>query len=172
MTISLPCLVDQIPGEASFVFIFHLTNFLFVFHSTNFHSFLGQFPPSASLTKYHFQSARFSNPDIFKMGLLCPTYQLLSQFWTTFTLRPNNLSRLSEILSLYVFVNMIKLYSSYCFAYSFLFLCWIFFLFSAGVQIMWQKLDSKKTIIAVGEMVIDPQVGKYFHLNIRHQNIH
>ena len=60
--------------------------------------------PSASLTKYHFQSARFSNPDIFKMGLLCPTYQLLSPFWTTFTLRPNNLSRLSEILSLYVFV--------------------------------------------------------------------
>ena len=36
---------------------------------------------------------------------------------------------------------------------------------------MWQKLDSKKTIIAVGEMVIDPQVGEYFHLNIRHQNI-
>ena len=29
---------------------------------------------------------------------------------------------------------------------------------SAGVQIMWQKLDSKKTIIAVGETVIDPQV--------------
>ena len=29
---------------------------------------------------------------------------------------------------------------------------------TAGVQIMWQKLDSKKTIIAVGETVIDPQV--------------
>jgi len=29
----------------------------------------------------------------------------------------------------------------------------------AGVQIMWQKLDSKKTIIAVGEMVIDPQLN-------------
>jgi len=29
----------------------------------------------------------------------------------------------------------------------------------AGVQIMWQKLDSKKTIIAVGETVIDPQLN-------------
>ena len=47
---------------------------------------------------------------------------------------------------------------------------------------MWQKLDSKKTIIAVGEMVIDPQVGKYlmvinpqvgkyFQLNIHRADI-
>ena len=71
MTISLPCLVDQIPGEASFVFVFHLTNF---------HSFLGQFPPSASLTKYHFHSARFSNPDIARRERVADPNQFFGGF--------------------------------------------------------------------------------------------